>query len=329
MDRQTRPFPIPITLIAGFLGAGKTTLLNRILRAEHGLRIAVLVNDFGEIDIDAQLLAMAQPGQMISLPNGCICCTLFGNLVRVVQDLIEAPQPPEHIIIEASGVSSPADVAAILEIPALQNFVTLDSIITVIDAENVRRLARVVIFLEGQIRSADTLLVNKTDLVDADTLAEVLGWIRMVAPEAHLFKTSYAQVPLELILGIGRPFPVATSPHPALHPDHDQLYETWSYTTTKPLLKTALQAVLEALPVSIYRGKGFLYLADSPDQRYVLQLVRKRIRLDADQAWGTQPPKTELVFIGEPGALDPAELQTQFDQCLAENFQPATTTNLN
>jgi G3E family GTPase len=327
MDRQTQP--IPITLIAGFLGAGKTTLLNRILREEHGLRIAVLVNDFGEIDIDAQLLAPAQPGQMISLPNGCICCTLFGNLVRVVQDLIEAPQPPEHIIIEASGVSSPADVAAILEIPALQNFVTLDSIITVIDAENVRRLARVVIFLEGQIRSADTLLVNKTDLVDADTLAEVLGWIRMIAPEAHLFKTSYAQVPLELILGIGRPFPVATSPHPALHPDHDQLYETWSYTTTKPLLKTALQAVLEALPVSIYRGKGFLYLADSPDQRYVLQLVRKRIRLDADRAWGTQPSKTELVFIGEPGALDPAELQTQFDQCLAENFQPATTANLN
>jgi G3E family GTPase len=327
MDRQTQP--IPITLIAGFLGAGKTTLLNRILREEHGLRIAVLVNDFGEIDIDAQLLAPAQPGQMISLPNGCICCTLFGNLVRVVQDLIEAPQPPEHIIIEASGVSSPADVAAILEIPALQNFVTLDSIITVIDAENVRRLARVVIFLEGQIRSADTLLVNKTDLVDADTLAEVLGWIRMIAPEAHLFKTSYAQVPLELILGIGRPFPVATSPHPALHPDHDQLYETWSYTTTKPLLKTALQAVLEALPVSIYRGKGFLYLADSPDQRYVLQLVRKRIRLDADRAWGTQPSKTELVFIGEPGALDPGELQTQFDQCLAENFQPATTANLN
>lgn len=320
MDRQTQF--IPITLIAGFLGAGKTTLLNRILREEHGLRIAVLVNDFGEIDIDAQLLAPAQPGQMISLPNGCICCTLFGNLVRVVQDLIEAPQPPEHIIIEASGVSSPADVAAILEIPALQNFVTLDSIITVIDAENVRRLARVVVFLEGQIRSADTLLVNKTDLVDADTLAEVLGWIRTIAPEARLLKTSYAQVPLELILGVGRPAPPGASPHPALHPDHNQLYQTWSYITSKPLLKVAFQTVLEALPVSIYRGKGFAYLADSPNQRYMLQLVGKRIRLDADQAWGTQPPKTELVFIGEPGALDPVELQAKFDQCLAERFKP-------
>ncbi|NJN92838.1 MAG: GTP-binding protein [Anaerolineales bacterium] len=325
MDGQTGPFSIPITIIAGFLGAGKTTLLNRILHAEHGLRIAVLVNDFGKIDIDARLLAAAQPGQMVSLPNGCICCTLFGNLVKVVQDLIETPQPPEHIIIEASGVSSPADVAAILEIPALQNFVTLDSIITMIDAENVRRLARVVVFLEGQIRSADTLLVNKTDLVDADTLAEVLDWIRAIAPEARILKTSYAQVPLELILGVGRPIPFGASPHPALHADHDQLYETWSYTTSKPLLKAALQTALEGLPRSIYRGKGFVYLADSPEQRYILQLVGKRVRLDGDQVWGTQPPQTELVFIGEPGALDPAKLQANLDRCLVENLEPDIT----
>lgn len=320
MDRQTGLFPIPITLIAGFLGAGKTTLLNRILRKEHGLRIAVLVNDFGKIDIDAQLLAPAQPGQMVSLPNGCICCTLFGNLVKVVEDLIEAPQPPEHIIIEASGVSSPADVAAILEIPALQNFVTLDSIITLIDAENVRRLARVVVFLEDQIRSADTLLVNKTDLVDADTLAEVLDWIRAIAPEARILKTSYAQAPLELILGVGRPVLSGASPHPAFHPDHDRIYETWSYTSSKPLLKADFEAVLTALPRSIYRGKGFVYLADSPEQRYVLQLVGQRIRLEVDQTWETQPPQTELVFIGEPGALDPAELQANLDRCLVENL---------
>lgn len=338
MDQQTQPSPIPITIIAGFLGAGKTTLLNRILRAEHGLRVAVLVNDFGEIDIDARLLAAAEPGQMISLPNGCICCTLFGNLVSVVQKLVEAPAPPEHIIIEASGVSSPRDVAAILEVSTLQKLVSQDSIITVIDAENVRRIARVVVFLESQISSADILLLNKTDLIDAHTLAELMDWIRTIAPEARLLKTTYAQAPLELILGVGRHTPAGSAvqpalhraesqPHPSVHDhdshhlDHHQLYETWSYTTSKPLLRAAVQAILESLPTSIYRAKGFLYLADSPSQRQVLQLVGKRIRLAADHAWGTQNPQTELVFIGEPGALNPAELQAKLDNCLAENLE--------
>jgi G3E family GTPase len=291
------------------------------------LRIAVLVNDFGEIDIDAKLLAAAEPGQMISLPNGCICCTLFGNLVRVVQNLVEAPVPPEHIIIETSGISSPRDVAAILEIPSLQKLVSLDSIITLIDAENVRRIARVVVFVESQISSADILLLNKIDLIDAATLAELIGWIRTIAPEARMLKTTYAQAPLELILGVGRPPSAESQPHAHVHNhdshhlDHSQLYETWSYTTSKPLLRAAVQAVLESLPTSVYRAKGFLYLADSPGQRHVLQLVGQRLRLEADHAWGAKIPQSELVFIGEPAALDPVELHAKLDNCLAENFE--------
>jgi len=322
------PFPIPITIIAGFLGAGKTTLLNRILRTEHGLRVAVLVNDFGEIDIDAQLLDVGENDTMVTLPNGCICCTLFGNLVSVVQNLVQAPEPPEHIIVEASGVSSPKDVAAILEVSTLQNLVTLDSIVTVVDAEIVRRLSRVVMFSESQIRSADILLVNKIDLIDDEILAELIDWIQGITPDARILKTAYAQVPLDLILGVDHQakaniLPDLTTqldegdPHRHHQPDHSQLFETWSYATDKPLNREAVQTVLDNFPTSIYRGKGFLHFADSPEHRYVLQIVGKRVRLVRDEAWEPALPKTELVFIGEPGALDPVELQSYFDNCFA------------
>lgn len=327
MNVESR-LPIPITIIAGFLGAGKTTLLNRILRAEHGLRVAVLVNDFGEIDIDAHLLDVAENDTMISLPNGCICCTLFGNLVSVIDKLVQSPEPPEYIVIEASGVSSPKDVAAILEVSTLQGLVTLDSIVTLVDAENVRRLSRVVVFVESQIKSADILLVNKIDLIDDQTLVELIDWIRDIAPDARILKTSHAQAPLDLILGVGRRAGVDALPDLARHlendgppdhhhPDHSQLYETWSYTAGKPFDREAVQAVFDNFPASIYRAKGFLYFADSPDQRYILQIVGKRVRLIKDDGEKPESPKTELVFIGAPGALDPVELQAYFDHCLA------------
>jgi G3E family GTPase len=314
------PRPIPITIIAGFLGAGKTTLLNRLLTADHGRRLAVLVNDFGDVNIDTQILDAAGVDGLVDLPNGCVCCTLARDLVRVVHDLIEIDNPPEQIILEASGVSSPADIESILDVPALASRVKVEAIITLVDAENILRLAKATMFADKQVAAADIVLLNKIDLVDEEELAAVLAWIAQVAPQARLIKTDYAQAPLELIVGAGssvrtghaRLAPLAIESRAGHH-----AFETWTFRSDRPLSVACLEKVLAALPASIYRAKGILYLARDPGQRYVLQVVGKRVTMTADRRWGDTEPGSELVFIGDQGATDSSKLDHVLTECAA------------
>ncbi len=313
------PVPIPVTIIAGFLGAGKTTLLNRLLRADHGRRLAVLVNDYGDVNIDTQLLDPAGDDEIIDLPNGCVCCTLARDLVGVIWDLIKIEQPPEHIVLEASGVSSPADIVSILDVPELSSRIIVNSVITLVDSENILKLAKAVMFADKQIISADLLLVNKTDLVDEDELTAVLDWIAEVAPDARLIKTQYAQVPLELILGSGQIDHVnhasLTEAGPTARVEgHD--FGTWTYTTDQPLSGTALQIAMTTLPAAIIRAKGIVYIAGDPGRRYVLHLVGKRIALTADREWAGSEPGTQLVFIGAVGTFDTADLNARLSACV-------------
>lgn len=316
--------PIPVTIITGFLGAGKTTLLNRVLQARHGQRVAVLVNDFGQIDIDTQLLQGASTGEIFSLPNGCICCTLSRNLVQLVQKLLRLPAPPERILIEASGVSTPENIISILDVPDLHHSILLESTVTLLDAENVRRLARAVSFLENQISSADLVLLNKVDLVDREEMEAVVLWVKAIAPDARVVQTTYADVPLELIFGIEEDNPVQPAPLlPAVRPgavdpqiDHSQVYDTWTYAGQRPLDRARLLNVLSMLPALVYRAKGIVYLADVPDERHILQLVGKRIQISSSGKWGQNQPKTELVFIGGPAALDPLALEASLQSCV-------------
>lgn len=334
-DRQNSRRPIPVTILTGFLGAGKTTLLNNILNAEHGLKVAVLVNDFGSVNIDSQLVvSVGEDENTIELSNGCICCTIRGDLLAALVKLIRRADPPEYILIEASGVSDPLEIAMTFRNPELQAMITVDGVITVVDAEQVRDLEKQnEVMAVLQIGAADIILLNKVDLVSPQELETVRAWIRSIIANARIIETTFGRVPLPMILGVGafdseRLMQHQTSEvhvhdegvdHDHEHHDHALMFSTWSWASDQPLSLKAVERVIKNLPPEIFRAKGFLFLADDPDHVGVLQVVGKRANVSINEAWGTRPPRSQVVVIGAHGAVDPAALTRQFDACLAIN----------
>ena len=313
--------PIPLTIIGGYLGAGKTTLINHLLRHNDGLRLAVIVNDFGKINIDAELIE-SQDGDTINLANGCICCTLGADLAMTLMMLVENDPPPDHILIEASGVADPAQVAQYGYMSGLR----LDGVIVLADAETIRKKARDKYVGEQvvqQLRAADVLLLNKVDLVPDVTRQAVREWLKRQAPNAHILETMRAEAPLPLLLGIERDLapsrilaarPTSSSQtitaHVHPHPD----YETWSYETDQPLDGSAFRAMIDALPDGVIRAKGILHLQETPDRRTIFQLVGKRWTLTPGEPWADERPQSRVVMIGLPGSVDQGWLEARLER---------------
>jgi len=306
--------PILLTVIGGFLGAGKTTLLNRLLRDAGDRRLAVLVNDFGEINIDAELVR-SREGEMVSLTNGCICCGIGGDFIAALAGLRDLPQPPEHVVVEASGVADPGALAVYGDLPGFRQ----DAALVVADAETVRERARDDLTgrqILGQLRAADLLVLNKTDLVDADALAETRAWLRKIAgPSTAIVEASFGEVPVDVLLGAGSaPSAPARNnhPHDSHEPhEHDHAdFETWSFTGETPISGTGLGDALKALPDGIVRAKGLLHLQEDRASRYVVQLVGRRWSIKADRPWRAGERRdSRLVVIGLPGSVRPDELE--------------------
>ncbi len=323
---MTSPSTLPVTILTGFLGTGKTTLLNRLLRVNHGMRLAVLVNDFGAINIDARLIDYLDEDS-ISLTNGCVCCSMRGNLVTSTLAVLERPEPPEHLIVEASGIADPIGVAAAFRTSALRERTRVDGIITLVDAEQARnpRLDRQLI--HDQVRSADLVVLNKVDLVDAARRAEVAGWIRSLAPGARVIEAVGAEVPFEVVMGIDSRRDHSQTPVDGNDGRHLP-FGTWSYSTAHPLAYRSVRAALETLPPEIFRAKGILALADAPNLRFTLQMVGRRISIEPEGTWGERQLGTELVCIGSPGAISTAELSQRLDACITTSVTLMTRQNL-
>lgn len=186
---------IPVTILTGFLGAGKTTLLNHLLHGGHGRRIAVLVNDFGAVNIDAQLIVGVEGEDTVNLANGCICCTIRDDLYRAVLEICQRPDPPEYILVETSGVSDPLAVAHTFTQTALSQYVHVEAILTVVDAEQYEAIPREnqVLALD-QIGTADIVVLNKVDLITLPQRIAIEERIRYISPKARILLTQHGQL---------------------------------------------------------------------------------------------------------------------------------------
>jgi len=315
---------IPVTILTGFLGAGKTTLLNRMLNGSHGLRVAVLVNDFGSINIDTELIVGVEDNA-ISLANGCVCCQIRDDLIETVEEVINRPENPEYILLEASGVADPSGIALTFAIPTFRDRIRLDSIISIVDTEQVFMDADnpyLTILKLQQIGFSDMVILNKVDLVDEAQLQKVKDWINSKMRRVRMVETVQCDVPLEILLAVGRFDPQqlveADKGHHYEAVDHGHEFSTWSFETDQPISLDALsEMVKKRLPGNIYRCKGVVYAAESPEHRAVLQVVGRRSDVSLDEEWGDTQPHTRIVAIGAPGSIDHHALTAKFDACIS------------
>jgi G3E family GTPase len=330
---------VPVTILTGFLGAGKTTLLNRILTGNHGLHVGVLVNDFGSINIDAELV-VGVDNNMISLANGCVCCQIRDDLVEAVVALLARPETVEYILLEASGVADPGGIFMTFSDANLRDRIRLDSVICVVDTDQVlahpEQPPLMALKLQ-QVGFADMLILNKVDLAGPEQVAEVRAWLDSYFNRLRIVETNYCEVPYEVLLGVGRFDPVraglnshSVEPgctdracHDESHrlghhgQDHSTVFSTWSYETDQPLGLEALRETMRKLPGTVYRAKGVVYTTDAPQRRAVLQVVGRRVDISIQEEWGQRPPRTQIVAIGAAGSIDASLLEKTFASCIS------------
>ena len=321
--------PVPVTLLTGFLGSGKTTLLNRILNGRHGLRIGVLVNDFGAINIDAELVDGVEENT-ISLTNGCVCCEIRDDLVNSLEQLLTREDAIDYVILEASGVADPEGIVMTFLDHRYRQLLRLDSITCIIDAEAV--------FSDGdnealnmlklrQIGFADLVVLNKVDLVGPEHIDVIKEWIDHHLQRIRIIKATRCDVPLEILLAVGRFDPVHAVSQPAGHDAHahehhrahesaSEIFQTWSYESSRPFsIETLREMVRRELPESIYRCKGILFDARYPEKRFALQAVGRRVEIVELGEWGEHTPQSRFVAIGS--RFDAAAMRSRFDRCLS------------
>lgn len=325
---------IPATVLTGYLGAGKTTLLNRILSGDHGRRYAVIVNEYGEIGIDAKLV-IGSDEELFEMNNGCVCCTVRGDLIRTVRTLLARPDPFDAIVVETTGLADPSPVAQSFFVdPAIRARVALDSIIALVDCHHIRDQIRAAPEASEQIAFADQIILNKMDLAAETERDAIQAQVRALNPWAPIHHAERAGVDLRQLLGLGG-FELARAVElvpeflqegpAARHADHghDHLSSSGigsvSLSTDRPLDSARVSKWLTDLVAikgrDILRAKGILDVAGE-DRRLVFQAVHMLLEGDFQQPWrADETRRSRLVFIGRN--LDRSALEADFLACAA------------
>lgn len=287
--------PIPVTVIGGYLGSGKTTLLNHVLRESTGRRIAVLVNDFGAVGIDGDLIRSAD-GDTITLTNGCVCCAIGSDLMTALWSVRDRDERPDHVIIEASGVSDPAPIAHHALTPGFD----LDGVVVLLDAETVRHRERHSVVgrtVRRQLVSADVLVLNKIDLVTSDQLSDLKTWLARVAPRVPVLPARDGRVPLSALVGFAHHGLPTAEPY-----EHSREYTAASVSFNGPIARVDLERLLRDLPAGVLRVKGVVQLDDTPGERTVVHRVASRHTLGTDGPWraGEAGRLVAIALAGTP-----------------------------
>jgi G3E family GTPase len=313
--------PVPVSILTGFLGAGKTTLLNYILRQNHGYKFAVIINEVGKIGIDGGLVEKTDD-DVLELSNGCLCCTVRKDLVKGVQNLLKKGGF-DYLLIETTGIADPGPVAqTFLNIPQLQQFVRMDSIITVVDAEQIEKQMKETETAREQIAMADFLLLNKTDLVSEEQLQRVETKARELNPHATIFRTNQSQANLKEILDmhafdLDQKLTVDPEFLNELQNRHHHDIQSFSFEFERAFNVEKFEFFVQKLSEKekVYRSKGFLAIAGNP-RRAIFHGVNNRFTIMWDRLWEKDEKRTsQLVFIGK--GLKEDAIRTELGKCLA------------